>query len=176
VPANTGTSRPGAGRSGVAPVTVTRTGYAGWAWPLTLAIATCGLGLAAYLTYVHFTDPASLSCPDTGVVNCLKVTTSSQSEIFGVIPVAVAGLAFFAGMVVLCTPWAWRAANPWVARLRLAGAVAGIGMVVYLVYVEAVQLHALCLYCTAVHGLTFLLLLAILAATLLRPIAVVDGD
>jgi uncharacterized membrane protein len=144
--------------------------YPRWAVPLTAPISLLGLGLAAYLTYVHFTDPKQLACSDTGVVNCLKVTTSSQSEIFGHIPVAVTGLAYFFVMTMLVTPWAWRAANPWVGRLRLAGAVSGVGMVIYLVYVEAVQLHALCLYCTGVHVLTFLLFLGILAAVLLRPI------
>jgi uncharacterized membrane protein len=141
-----------------------------WAWWLTLPIAVMGLGVSAYLTYVHFTNPAQLACPATGVVNCLKVTTSSQSEIFGHIPVAVTGLAYFFGMTLLMTPWAWRAANPWIARLRLAGAVSGVGMVLYLVYVEAVQLKALCLWCTGVHILTFLLFLSVLTAYLFRPI------
>jgi uncharacterized membrane protein len=106
----------------------------------------------------------------TGVVNCLKVTTSSQSEIFGHIPVAVTGLAFFFVMTGLMSPWAWRAANPWVGWLRLAGAVSGLGMVIYLVFVEAVQLKALCLWCTGVHVLTFLLFLAVLSAYLFRPL------
>jgi uncharacterized membrane protein len=141
-----------------------------WAWWLTLPIAIAGLAVSTYLTYVHFHNPALLSCPNTGVVNCLKVTTSSQSEIFGHIPVAVTGLAYFFVMTLLMTPWAWRAANPWVARLRLAGSVSGVGMVLYLVYVEAVQLKALCLWCTGVHILTFLLFLAVLTAYLLRPL------
>jgi uncharacterized membrane protein len=42
--------------------------------------------------------------------------------------------------------------------------------VLYLVYVEAVQLKALCLWCTGVHILTFLLFLAVLTAYLLRPL------
>jgi uncharacterized membrane protein len=144
--------------------------FAAWAWMVTLPIALAGLGVAAYLTYVHFHNPAALSCPNTGVVNCLKVTTSSQSEIFGHIPVAVTGLAFFFVMSLLMTPWAWRSTNVWVSRLRLAGAVSGVGMVLYLVYVEAVQLKALCLWCTGVHVLTFLLFLAVLTAYLFRPI------
>lgn len=141
-----------------------------WAWPVTLPISVVGLGLATYLTYVHYTDPKQLYCSDTGTVNCLKVTTSSQSMIFGHIPVAVTGAAYFVVMTALVTPWAWRAANPWLSRARLAGAVAGIGMVLYLVFVEAVQIKAICLYCTGVHILTFLLFLAILTAYLFRPL------
>jgi uncharacterized membrane protein len=151
-------------------VAVRKDPFAAWAWMVTLPIALAGLGVAAYLTYVHFHNPASLSCPNTGVVNCLKVTTSSQSEIFGHIPVAVTGLAYFFVMALLMTPWAWRSTNVWVSRLRLAGAVSGVGMVLYLVYVEAVQLKALCLWCTGVHALTFLLFLAVLTAYLFRPI------
>jgi uncharacterized membrane protein len=111
-----------------------------------------------------------VGCPATSRINCLKVTTSSQSEIFGHIPVALTGLAYYIGMVALVTPWAWRAINPWVWRARLAGAIAGVGMVCYLVYVEAFQLKAICLYCTGVHIVTFLLFLAILAAYLFRPL------
>jgi uncharacterized membrane protein len=141
-----------------------------WAWWVTLPIALAGLGVSTYLTYVHFNNPAALPCSASGVVDCLKVTTSSQSEIFGHIPVAVTGLAYFFVMTLLMTPWAWRAANPWIGWLRLAGALSGVGMVLYLVYVEAVQLKALCLWCTGVHILTFLLFLAVLTAYLLRPI------
>jgi uncharacterized membrane protein len=142
-----------------------------WAAPLTFPIAVLGLALSAYLTYLHFSDPHTIPhCSESKHINCLKVTTSSQSEIFGHIPVAVTGLAYYVVMVALVSPWAWRAVNPWVGRLRLAGAIAGIGMVCYLVFVEAVQLKAICLYCTGVHTVTFLLFLAILAAYLLRPL------
>jgi uncharacterized membrane protein len=141
-----------------------------WAWPVTFPLSLIGLGLSAYLTYLHYNPAVAISCPATKHINCVKVTTSAQSEIFGHIPVALAGLLFYVAMVVLVSPWAWQAANPWIGRLRLAGAVAGIGMVAYLVFVEAVQLKAICLYCTGVHVTTFLLFLAILAAYLLRPL------
>jgi uncharacterized membrane protein len=146
-----------------------------WAWPISFPLAVIGLALSIYLTYVHFHQSALVGCPATAHIDCAKVTTSSQSEIFGHIPVAITGLAYYVGMVALVSPWAWRASNPWIARLRNAGAVAGVGMVCYLVYVEAVQLKAICLYCTGVHAVTFLLFLAILAAYLLRPLDPVDG-
>jgi uncharacterized membrane protein len=140
-----------------------------------LALAVIGLGLSAYLTYAHFNSSVVLSCPDHGAINCEKVTTSGQSEIFGHIPVALTGLIYYVGMLALVTPWAWRARNPWIARLRLAGAIGGIGMVGYLVFVEAVQLKAICLYCTGVHAITFLLFLTILAAYLLRPLDPIES-
>ncbi len=141
-----------------------------WAWPVTLTLAVAGLAVSGYLSYVHYTTPTALSCPDTGVINCVKVTTSPQSMLFGVIPVAVSGLVYFAGMSVLVTPWAWASSLPVVRVARVAGAVAGIGMVCYLVYVELVVVDAICLWCTAVHVLTFLLFLTIVAATVLRPL------
>lgn len=139
-----------------------------WAWPVTLIPALGGLATSVYLTWVHYTEPTTLSCPDTGVINCTKVTTSPESMIFGVIPVAVTGIVFFTVMAVLSSPMAWSADSPWLDRLRVAGAVGGIGMVLYLVYVEVVQVKAICLWCTAVHVLAFVLFVGVLAGTLLR--------
>lgn len=135
-----------------------------------LALALAGLGLSTYLTWVHYTEPRALSCPDTGVINCTKVTTSPESMIFGVIPVALAGALYFLAMTALVVPASWRSRSQLVHTARLLGAVAGIGMVCYLVYVEAVVVHAICLYCTAVHAITFILFVAILAAALFPPI------
>jgi uncharacterized membrane protein len=145
-----------------------------WASPVTLMLSLVGLAVSAYLTFVHYTTPTALSCPNTGLINCVKVTTSPQSMLFGTIPVAVTGLAYFAAMTALTTPWAWRTVSPLLRAGRLAAAVAGIGMVCYLVYVELVVVDAICLWCTAVHVLTFMLFVAVLAATVLRPLS--DGD
>jgi uncharacterized membrane protein len=131
-----------------------------------LALCAVGLGLAVYLTYAHYTSPTTLACPDTGVVNCTKVTTSSEAMLFGVIPVAVTGVPYFVAMLLLCLPATWRPgarASTW-RWARIAGAGIGMAMVCYLVYVELIVLRAICLYCTAVHVVTFLLLAAVLAA------------
>jgi len=146
-----------------------------WAPAVTLPLAVIGLALSVYLTYVHYVEPRALSCPDTGAINCTKVTTSPQSMLFGFLPVALAGSLYFVAMVALTLPAAWRAQRPVVGHLRLAGAVAGIGMVCYLVYVEAVQVHALCLYCTGVHVVTFLLFVAVLSAWVFRPVQDLDS-
>jgi uncharacterized membrane protein len=119
---------------------------------VSLGFSVLGLILSAYLTYTHFSSTRILACPETSFVNCAAVTSSAQSELFGVIPVALAGLLYFAGMTALCVPAAWRHPARAVHRLRLAGATAGAVMVVYLVFVEFHQLHALCLYCTGVHA------------------------
>lgn len=135
-----------------------------WAPAVTLPLAIVGLGLSTYLTYVHYAEPRALSCPDTGVINCTKVTTSPESMLFGAIPVALAGALYFLLMTALVLPAAWRARSYGLPQLRIAAVAAGVAMVCYLVYVEAVRVHALCLYCTAVHLVTFLLFVAVLSA------------
>jgi uncharacterized membrane protein len=119
-------------------------------------IVVLGIVDATWLTIAHYTTPATLSCPDTGIINCAKVTTSVFSEILG-IPVAVLGLIFFVGMLPFQLPVAWRSANPWIRRLRLLGASTGVLMVFWLIYVELFRLNAICLFCTAAHILTICL-------------------
>jgi uncharacterized membrane protein len=126
-------------------------------WPAVAGLVICALGfaVAAYLTYDHFTGTAPLSCPDTGAINCLKVTTSSYSVIFGM-PVAALGLIFFAVMAVLQLPRMWASPDRRVRGARMAWAVIGMGTAVWLVYAELFRINAICLYCTSVHVLTLL--------------------
>lgn len=140
---------------------------------MTTALALAGLGVSSYLAWVHYAEPRALACPDTGVVNCAKVTTSAQSIVLG-IPVAVLGVLFFAAMLALCVPPAWHARNPWLERARVGGGFAGIGFALYLVGVELLAVHAICLWCTAAHVVAFALFISLLAAHLHvapRPIA-----
>jgi uncharacterized membrane protein len=147
-----------------------------WAPLISFPLSIIGLGLSIYLTYEHFSGSNSLAgCPQGPTENCLKVTTSSQSEIFGHIPVSLTGLIYFVALVALCTPWAWRIANDWITWLRLAAVISGVGMVAYLVFVETAQLKAICLYCTGVHITTFLLFLTVLAAYLLPPLDPIES-
>ncbi|HEX4221537.1 MAG TPA: vitamin K epoxide reductase family protein [Pseudonocardiaceae bacterium] len=123
---------------------------------LTLA----GLALSIYLTISHYTDQAALFCQQNSVINCVKVTTSPESVIFG-IPVAVLGLVFFVPMVVLNSPWAWRSPLPVLRWLRLAGVALGLVFVVYLVSAELVLIGSICEYCTGVHIVTLALFLVV---------------
>ncbi|HYR63249.1 MAG TPA: vitamin K epoxide reductase family protein [Actinomycetota bacterium] len=124
-----------------------------------------GIGVAAYLTIAHYNAKVILACPETGLVNCAKVTESPQSVILGV-PVALLGLLFFVAIAPLHLPAAWRSKSALVRRARVVGAVGGILMVLYLVYTELFTLDALCLWCTAVHGITFLLFAVTLVGTM----------
>jgi len=135
-----------------------------WISWLGLGLAALGLAVATDLTIAHFTTPTILVCPETGIINCAKVTTSSYSEILGV-PLAVLGLGFFGAMFILQLPPLWRSDQRWLLWGRLALAISGVGMVFWLVYVELFRLNAICLYCTASHVLAFLLFVTTVIGT-----------
>jgi uncharacterized membrane protein len=154
-----------------------------WLQWTTFLLAIAGLGVSAYLTYTHFTDAKILGCAESGTVDCTKVTTSSQSMVFGIFPVALLGLLFYVFAVPLLSPWAWRlrpaavrpspSPGPWglsrlthnLGTIRLVSLIAGMGFVIYLLYAELFQIDAICLYCTSVHAITFLIfILVVLAA------------
>jgi uncharacterized membrane protein len=119
-----------------------------------------GLGVSIYLSIAHYTTTVTLACPQTATVNCEKVTSSAESTFLG-IPVALLGAAYFAVMLVLCLPVAWRVADSGPGRalrwLRAVAALGGIGFVAWLVYAELFVIDAICLWCTTVHALTFIL-------------------
>lgn len=158
-------------------------GTPGARWQPVVATVLClfGLGVATYLTLTHFDSSVPLSCPaGGGFVNCEKVTTSPQSEIFG-IPVAVLGLVYFVPMLVLNVPAAWHSVDRRVHLARLVLAVAGVGMVLYLVSAELFLIGNLCLWCTSVHVVTFLLFVVVVTSTpavldTLAPAGSADGD
>jgi uncharacterized membrane protein len=106
----------------------------------------------------------ALVCSDNGAINCEKVTTSPQSEILG-IPVAMLGLAFFIPMIALCLPAAWRSADRRVHLARLALSITGVGMILYLIIAELFLIKAICLWCSGVHLVTFLLFVIVVTAS-----------
>jgi uncharacterized membrane protein len=146
---------------------VQRSWPTGWLELSSLGLALAGLAVSLYLTIEHYTASTTLACPETGVVNCVKVTTSAQSIFLG-IPVALLGLLYFAAMCVLVSPQLWRAKNENIERVRLGAAAVGVVMAIYLIGVELFSLNAICLWCTAVHAIAFALLGVIGVGTALR--------
>ncbi len=121
----------------------------------TWLLALFGFGVSVYLTIAHFDTHVGLACSDKGVINCQKVTTSAQSEVFGIFPVAVLGLAFYTFMVAINSPLGWRFSQPLVRWARLGSVIVGMGFVLYLVYAEIIEIGNICLWCTSVHVVTF---------------------
>ena len=135
-----------------------------WGWTA-LALSLAGFGASLYLTIDHFKGAVPI-CSSAGIVDCAKVTTSPQSELFGVFPVALLGLLFFTAMVGINPPWLWYLTGRWgriVSWARLALSLSGMCFVLYLVYAELYVIKAICLWCTGVHIVTFLLFILVVA-------------
>jgi uncharacterized membrane protein len=138
-----------------------------WLVWTSFVLAIAGLADAAYLAYEHGSGSNSLACPDTGHINCTKVTTSTYAELHG-IPVAYLGLAFFVVLVVVMSPWAWASRSALVRWGRVVLVSGGTAFAIYLVWAELYRLDAICLYCTGVHVVVFLLFVITLFAEALR--------
>ena len=143
----------------------------GWLVPTTLVLNLVGLGTSAYLTYEHFTGSTTLACPENDVVSCARVTESSWSSLLGVpvarvtmsIYIAIGVLAMFA----LCLPSVLRRSSALLDRVRLALSGVGLVLALYLVWAELFQIHAICLWCTVVHVVAFLLFAVLLFGQIL---------
>jgi uncharacterized membrane protein len=128
-----------------------------WLQIATLVIAIVGLVDSIYITIQEETGGALAGCTaKTGLVDCAAVIHSPESVILG-IPVAALGIVFFAFMIAIMSPWAWRSARREIWQLRVASLVVGMGFVIYLLYAELFEVGNICAYCTSVHILTFLL-------------------
>ena len=132
------------------------TAPAGWRIYTALVLAVIGLGISTYLTIAHYVGVQALVCSDTGAINCEKVTTSAESHILG-IPVAVLGLAFYLVVLALNLPPAWRSQDRRVHIARLVAAGAGMLFVLWLIAAELLIIGNICLWCSGVHVITFLL-------------------
>ena len=141
-----------------------------WQPIASLLLSIYGLGASIYLTITHF-EPKALACVSNATFNCEKVTQSPQSEIFG-IPVAILGLLFFVPMLLACLPPAWRTSDRRVHLARLAMAVTGVGMIIYLIIAELFIIKAICLWCSSVHIATFILFVIIATSA---PIVLAPG-
>jgi uncharacterized membrane protein len=141
----------------VAPEPLRPGGPPPWLQIVSLVLALGGLGVSIYETWAHYNGSHLFACNGNGSENCTAVITSPQSMVFGVIPVAILGLAFYVFVVATMTPWAWRTQRREVHLLRLASMAVGMGFVMYLIYAELYQIGSWCLYCTIVHIITFLL-------------------
>jgi len=129
-----------------------------------LLFVVLGLADSIYLTIAHYTTTAVLACPESKFINCARVTTSPYSEIHG-IPIVIFGLIFFVVMGVLYLPKSWQSKNKHLIYFRMALSTIGLMSVFYLVYVELYKLNTICLYCTGVHIITFVLFIVTLIGT-----------
>jgi uncharacterized membrane protein len=104
-------------------------------------LALAGLGVAGYLTWVHYAELEPICAGGSG--GCEKVQNSDYAELAGV-PVALLGLIGYGAILV----------SLWVPGElgRFAGAVmalAGFGFSAWLTYVELFEIDAICQWCVA---------------------------
>ena len=128
---------------------------------LTLGAALAGLGISIYLTVVHYST-IPLACPANAVINCEQVLSSPYGVIGGSsVPTSAAGIAWFAVSALLAA--GLLAGLTQMARWQLVWSAVGLVTVLFLVYIEIVQLGAVCIWCSAAHVLVLLIFLVALA-------------
>lgn len=103
-----------------------------------VVLAILGLGVAGYLTYVHY---AGINPVCNIAHGCIKVQSSEYARLAG-IPVAVLGLAGYVG--ILATVIAPGEAARMAAALL---ALVGFGFSAYLTYRELFTIDAICQWC-----------------------------
>jgi len=108
-------------------------------------LAVIGLGIASYLTYVHY---AGIKPVCTAGESCTKVQTSVYSKLAGV-PVALMGLiGYVAILASLLVP-----ENETTRFATMALTLVGFGFSAYLTYRELFSIHAVCEWCASSAGI-----------------------
>ncbi|HLG61275.1 MAG TPA: vitamin K epoxide reductase family protein [Ktedonosporobacter sp.] len=125
-----------------------------------LLLSILGIGVAVYLTAVHY-ENVPLVCSTSGFIDCARVLSSSYSVVPGTaIPITIPGLFWCAVGAALALA-GWR--SGWQRRPLLLAEFAwtALGMltVFYLLYVEIVQLHTICAWCTVLHAIILVMFL-----------------
>lgn len=110
-----------------------------------LVLSIIGVGIAGYLTYVHYADIKPLC---TAGSSCIKVQSSVYSKLAGV-PVALIGLlGYIAILISLLLPESERT-----RLLTMALVLVGFGFAMYLTYREIFTIKAICEWCATSAGI-----------------------
>jgi uncharacterized membrane protein len=120
-----------------------------------LILSLLGIGVAGYLTYVHYADISPICAGGSG--GCEKVQASDQSKFAG-IPVALLGLCSYVTLLAL------NVLRGEIARVGAAlVAIVGFGFSVYLTIESVTVIEATCQWCLASLGI--MTLMAIVTVT-----------
>jgi uncharacterized membrane protein len=103
-----------------------------------VVLALVGVGIASYLTYVHYEGLSPICAVGHG---CEKVQASRYAKVGGV-PVPLIGLVGYIAILISLF------VRGEVARLATAGmAIGGFAFSVYLTSLELFEIHAICQWC-----------------------------
>lgn len=105
-----------------------------------IVMAVLGLGVAGYLTYIHY---AGIEPVCNIAHGCVKVQTSEYAELAG-IPVAVLGLGGYVAIL-----FALILDGEWGRMAAALFALVGFGFSAYLTYRELFTIDAICQWCVA---------------------------
>jgi uncharacterized membrane protein len=108
---------------------------------VTAVLALAGIGIAGYLTWVHYAEVQPICVGGSG--GCERVQASRWAELAG-IPVAVLGLAGY-GAILASLALPEEPGSSAAAFLSLVG----FGFSAWLTYVEVVEIEAICQWCVA---------------------------
>jgi uncharacterized membrane protein len=106
-----------------------------------IVLAVVGLGVASYLTYIHY---AGIKPACTAGESCTKVQTSVYSKLAGV-PVALIGLIGY--IAILASLLAPEGEGSRLATMAFT--LVGFGFSAYLTYRELFSIHAICEWCAS---------------------------
>ncbi|HLJ32160.1 MAG TPA: vitamin K epoxide reductase family protein [Ktedonobacteraceae bacterium] len=122
------------------------------AQPCLLILSLIGIGIAIYLTTVHY-ENVPLICSASGFVDCAHVLSSSYSVVPSTtIPITVPGLVWCVISAVLAIiGLRFQLVPRWLRIAQFVLSLSGLLVVLYLVYVEIVRLHTICAWCTGLH-------------------------
>ena len=128
-----------------------------------LVLGVIGLGIAIYLTYVHYSGIQPI-CTAGG--SCIKVQTSQWAKLDGV-PVSLMGLIGY--VAILASLLAPDGEETQLATIGLT--LVGFGFSAYLTYRELFSIHAVCEWCASSAVILTLLLIGSVTRYLLGPTA-----
>jgi uncharacterized membrane protein len=121
-------------------------------------LSLAGIGVAGYLTFVHWFDKP-IACPGFGT--CAAVAQSDYAWIGGV-PVAFLGLLGYIALAAVSALWL-RAGNRfdiWPLLAIWGISVAGVAYSAYLTYVELFVIDAVCIWCVTSAAIMTVIFLA----------------
>jgi uncharacterized membrane protein len=122
---------------------------------MAVVLALAGLGIATYLTVVHFAHQP-IAC--NGLGDCAYVNSSEYAKLAGV-PVALIGAVAYASMLLLVVV-AWLRRDGTALLLAWGIGLASLAFSAYLTYIELYVIDAICVYCVA----SALVMMALFAA------------
>jgi uncharacterized membrane protein len=141
-----------------------------------IALTVIGLGVATYLTVVHYVGFSALACTGGGAHSSCQTVQSSQWSKLAGIPVALLGLIGYLG--ILASLLVRDRDETRLATLGLT--TIGFGFSAYLTYREAASIHAYCEWCLSSAVILTILFGCAVARYVIgapaSPASVDDGD